>query len=530
MIWLTYLLKTMAIQLIALLAYRFLLDREPMGHWKRGYLLGSLVLSLIIPLLTVPQLFAEAVNALSPADNVYLLDLYRNEMAQPTNLSATAEVYSLSDLLWVLVIGFYLPGLVMYALRMVKALRAVSDRRGKGVSKQKHPSGVWLVGLSETVATHTFLNYIFFSAATPPSREVLAHELAHARQWHSLDRLFIGALRVVFWFNPLLQYYERAIRINHELLADQAVLRGGADRTFYQQQLLKALRNPASPAMSSGVDFHLTKKRFQMMNLPKVRSQRAQAKLLTAGVLWLALLLSFGQASYAQIAPPSKANKQVIYRSSDMQQNIPTAKQLTAWGSNENNRIYVDHKLAGNGKLANYAATDFSHYYVLKRPEGSDNEGVNVYLFTQKNYPWPDVPPPPPPLPPAAPGAGPKAPPAPPAPPAAPGQPVTAPPAPPAPPAAPGMAPPPPPPPPPAVKGHPTNKQFTAWQDTDTYGVWLDGKRIENTQLKNVMPADIHYYSTSTLKPSARDYGKYESQVSLYTKSYAEKMFKKMNE
>ena len=59
MIWLIYLLKTMAIQVIAFGCYKLLLDEEPLGHWKRGYLLGSLLLSLIIPLVAAPSFFME---------------------------------------------------------------------------------------------------------------------------------------------------------------------------------------------------------------------------------------------------------------------------------------------------------------------------------------------------------------------------------------------------------------------------------------------------------------------------------------
>ncbi|MFT6001158.1 MAG: hypothetical protein ACI81P_003627, partial [Neolewinella sp.] len=66
MIWLSYLLKTVLIQLIAFGCYKLLLDREPLGHWKRAYLLGSLLLSLVIPLVTVPRLFAEAVHVFTP--------------------------------------------------------------------------------------------------------------------------------------------------------------------------------------------------------------------------------------------------------------------------------------------------------------------------------------------------------------------------------------------------------------------------------------------------------------------------------
>jgi beta-lactamase regulating signal transducer with metallopeptidase domain len=527
MIWLSYILKMMLIQLIAFIAYRLLLDREPLGHWKRAYLLGSLFLSLVIPLVTVPALFTRSMKALASA---YETSLPTDDFSSTPELLSSVEIYSLSDLLWPLVIGFYVVGTLVYLLRMLKALWSVSTRLSMAVSTQKLASGVRLVGLAEPVATHTFLDYVFFHEAAPPVKEVLAHELAHARQWHSLDRLFIGTLRVVFWFNPLLWYYERAIRINHELLADQAVLRQGIDRASYQQQLLNALRRPASPALGSGVDFHLTKKRFQMMYLSEARGPRVLAKLLTVGFLWVALLFSFGQASYAQTAPPPPPPPPPpSTHGHKIKQAIPTAKQLAAWQDSEDYRVYVDHKLATASTLKGYKSSDFSQYYVLKYPENSGKSGLHIYMFTEKSYPWPNVPPPPPPLPPMPPSPVSKvmAPPAPPAPPVAP----PAPPAPPTPPGAapaPPSAPAPPPPPPMPTKGHPTSDQLEAWQDARTYGVWLDGKRIKNVDLKALSPTDIHYYSTSTLQRNAVNYGKYKKQLALYTKAYAEKIFHKM--
>lgn len=203
MIWLSYLLKTVLIQLIAFGCYKLLLDKEPLGHWKRAYLLGSLLLSFVIPLMTVPQLFTQSVNVFaSAADTVLAPD---SDLATGAELLPPTEVYALSDLLLPMLVFFYTLGALAYFARMLMALRSVKDRLSRATSTQELAPGVQLIGLAEPTATHTFLRWIFFHEAAPPAKEVLAHELAHVRQWHSIDRLFIGVLQVLFWFNPLLR-------------------------------------------------------------------------------------------------------------------------------------------------------------------------------------------------------------------------------------------------------------------------------------------------------------------------------------
>ncbi|RZK99515.1 MAG: TonB family protein, partial [Hymenobacter sp.] len=51
---------------------------------------------------------------------------------------------------------------------------------------------------------------------------VLDHELAHVRQGHSYDVLWLEVWRIVLWPNPFAHLLLPALRLTHELLADQA--------------------------------------------------------------------------------------------------------------------------------------------------------------------------------------------------------------------------------------------------------------------------------------------------------------------
>jgi hypothetical protein len=60
-------------------------------------------------------------------------------------------------------------------------------------------------------------------------KELFDHELEHVRQSHTIDIILIELLKILYWFNPVHILYDRAIRINHELLADNEVLRDRSD-------------------------------------------------------------------------------------------------------------------------------------------------------------------------------------------------------------------------------------------------------------------------------------------------------------
>ena len=110
------------------------------------------------------------------------------------------------------------------------------------------------------------------------------------------------------------------------------------------------------------------------------------------------------------------------------------------------------------------------------------------------------IPVPPPPAPPAPPSpASPPTPPAPPSP--------ASPPAPPAPPAPvyrieAVLAVPPP------TLHPPSHDQLQQWLAPASFGVWLDGQRIENSALKDFKPSDFAYHAVSRLAKNAENYGR----------------------
>ena len=162
----------------------------------------------------------------------------------------------------------------MYALIALILLGRFTKNVFKLISKTKSNPNVKyktakLVLVDEKVLPHTFLNYIFINFDDYNSRniedELFTHELVHVTQKHSLDILFIEFLKVIFWFNPIFIFYKKAIKLNHEFLADDEIVRTYNNIPFYQNLLLQKGNGNQTIYLASNLNYLVTKKRLIMM-------------------------------------------------------------------------------------------------------------------------------------------------------------------------------------------------------------------------------------------------------------------------
>ncbi|MCP4546860.1 MAG: M56 family metallopeptidase [bacterium] len=70
-------------------------------------------------------------------------------------------------------------------------------------------------------------------------RLVLSHELAHIKRWDSLIEILAGLVMVLYWFNPLVWYAVKHLRIERERDCDNVVLNIGAKPSDYAMQLME---------------------------------------------------------------------------------------------------------------------------------------------------------------------------------------------------------------------------------------------------------------------------------------------------
>ena len=108
-------------------------------------------------------------------------------------------------------------------------------------------------------------------------REVLIHEQAHVRGWHTLDILFSQLVCIVFWWNPATWVMRREVRLNLEFIADAAVIGHQKDKREYQYRLLGFSTYKNVATIANNFNVLPLKRRIMMMNLKRT-SRMGMAK------------------------------------------------------------------------------------------------------------------------------------------------------------------------------------------------------------------------------------------------------------
>lgn len=97
---------------------------------------------------------------------------------------------------------------------------------------------------------------------------MILHERVHAHQWHSLDILLLNALKILFWFNPLIYQYKKTFIQLHEFEADARAAEH-TDVNKYCNLLARVALQSAGFRLANHFHNSLTIKRIEMMKTIK---------------------------------------------------------------------------------------------------------------------------------------------------------------------------------------------------------------------------------------------------------------------
>ncbi|MET7029822.1 M56 family metallopeptidase [Sediminicola luteus] len=295
-----YLLKFSALLAIFLVFYKVFLEQATMHQFKRFYLLGAFLVAMSIPAITFteyvlvePQTFStDFVQASSLGQNHTLI-----------NEPITYFPY----ILW----GLYGLGAALFAIKFLINLSGVIKRINNNPKEKSGPCQHVL--LQDPIAPHTFFSYVFFNKKKYIShqipQEVFWHEETHAKQKHSLDILLLELLQIVLWFHPLIYIAKHYIKLNHEFLADEAVLNKGVTTSTYQKILL-AFSSPdiPEPILSNSINYSSIKKRIIIMKTHTSKKALWLKSLLLLPLLAL-LLYSFSDKQIVEIERNTKSSE-----------------------------------------------------------------------------------------------------------------------------------------------------------------------------------------------------------------------------
>jgi hypothetical protein len=192
--------------------YRLALKDNKFHYYNRFYLLGSLVLSLVIPLLNFHWFTFEKPAAKTTGEEILLMIAEPGVKSQVNNL-----IYSDWIFMFIIMIGISL--LVLLVISIVKIYRI------KRNSPVRQYEGIEFIETDVENAPFSFLNNLFWKKGIQLNDEngqkIFKHELTHIKQKHSWDRLFCQIISSILWINPFNWIIQKELQTIHEFIADE---------------------------------------------------------------------------------------------------------------------------------------------------------------------------------------------------------------------------------------------------------------------------------------------------------------------
>ena len=284
-----YILEFMLCSALFYALYRLLLEGRTAHRAARAYLVGSMLLAVVIPMLELPLYPAQTIFYEVP---INLWDDASAIAATSTDVVASAPAIVWSEVLQHAALIIYLLVVVINVGVVVRKLWLIRRLR-----QQSQLSFYEVYTIAENDAVRepfSFWRTIFLSRCyTPREREqIVAHEASHISHCHTAERLALEALRCVAWFNPFVWLTATALAEVQEWEADMDVLHQGYDVYEYRQLIFRQLFG-YNPDIASGLKSQTSKKRFLMMTTTK----RGKLSLVRYGAvipLVAAMVLAFG--------------------------------------------------------------------------------------------------------------------------------------------------------------------------------------------------------------------------------------------
>jgi TonB family protein len=346
--------------------YWFLLRKEKLFVFNRFFLLAAVVFSLIVPFVSIQVHFNVTPRVIETlpvynnitqiAPEVSKISYLDGSSDQPvTKSSSLKSPFTLPFVL----IAFYIIGVMLFLFRFSRNIYKITHKSRQ--SDIDNYRGYRVVLTDDKTGPYCFFRNIFLNKDDYKNGKIdpnlLDHELVHVRQLHSIDIILIEIVKILYWFNPIYVLYERAIRINHEYLADNGVIAKEPDVDRYMGILINFVSTLRNIPLTSGSLLSYTKNRIVMIQ--RIKSNiRINAVRITAVLslgTFLLLILSFKESHREATA---KNQERIVRLDNKVVRGVVTSDDGAPL-----KKVFVSS--TGNKRTINATMTDSIGHFVL---------------------------------------------------------------------------------------------------------------------------------------------------------------------
>ena len=227
-VFLLYVLKLSLLSGIFAGYYWLALRNKRFHYFNRFYLLASIVLSLLVPILRYDWFTNEKPIFMGSGESINLIISSTNQVSSSIGIGEIS-------LIFIQLISFILISTICYNIYKIYRIKEQSQ-----ITKLE---GFDLMYTDEDAAPFSFLDNMFWkrsiSIDDEGGKQIFKHELTHIQQKHTWDRLFAQLCCSIFWMNPFFWMIQKELETIHEFIADEAAV-ANQDIESFAKMLLQA--------------------------------------------------------------------------------------------------------------------------------------------------------------------------------------------------------------------------------------------------------------------------------------------------
>ncbi len=299
--FIVYILEWSACLLAFLLLYMMCFSGTTFHRFNRFYLLGTLVVSAMLPLIHIApteqmEPMAEACRTVVQVDESMLSHIsVSSALGGGTRSLSTME--KVAVVLLVMYMLYVLIQLTGWAKSIVKMLRFIHGKRRRRIGRW-----AWMVEHDGEYGPFSWMNCIVISSHEQGfgRRASMRHELAHIALLHHLDLVLLMLCVII---NPACWLVMKELKIVHEYEADDEVINHYRIPNHDYQRLL-LLRTVGAEAYALASSFNLNiKKRIMMMKKKQSHWWR---------MIWIAVTIPLVGFTLMAFSKPKEVLKEAV--------------------------------------------------------------------------------------------------------------------------------------------------------------------------------------------------------------------------
>ncbi len=252
-----YILESIAFQLLFLIIYDLFLKKETFFQWNRLYLIGTYLLSMVLPWIKIEALKTKVVESSV---------IYPEFLWNMNNADIIVSENTQQEVSWLIIILF--SGMLLASIFFLYKLYQIYTLKKKGQIEYFSDFTRIIIKNSEIAFSYFKSIYLGDKVVSKSHNCVIEHELVHIKQGHSYDLVFFELLRILNWFNPLVYVYQSRISEVHEFIADSIVAKTNK-KEHYQLLLSQVFDTQHISFINPFYKSSLIKKRIVMLQKSK---------------------------------------------------------------------------------------------------------------------------------------------------------------------------------------------------------------------------------------------------------------------